>query len=78
MQGSLTGLTTAYIETAEFDPCRDEGHAYAQALAAKGVEVQLNATKGTVHGFDLLVSGSRISKAAIDTRVQFLRACFRS
>lgn len=76
--GDLLGLAPAYIETAEFDPLGDEGIDYARALLSKGVEVALNETKNTVHGFDILVPDSEISKAAIDRRIQFLREIFHS
>lgn len=76
--GNLSDLAPAYIETGEFDPLRDEGAAYAKALTANGVDVVLNETKGTVHGYDLVVPGSKISQAAIQRRVQFLRGIFQS
>jgi len=78
LHGTLSGLARTYVETAEFDPLRDEGHAYAQALLAAGVAVSLNATKGTVHGFDLLAAKSTLSQAALQSRIQFLRECFRA
>ncbi|WP_454642309.1 alpha/beta hydrolase [Bradyrhizobium liaoningense] len=47
----LTGLPTAIIHTAEYDPMRDEGNAYARKLLAAGVAVEHVCHDGMVHNF---------------------------
>ncbi len=47
----LGGLPPALVFTAGFDPLRDEGAAYADAMAAAGVAVAYRCFDDQVHGF---------------------------
>jgi acetyl esterase/lipase len=65
----LSDLPPAYVMTAEFDPLRDEGIAYAQRLMQAGVPAELHCFAGACHGFDLLAPAIDLSRRAVDEQV---------
>jgi len=51
LSASHAGVAPAHIITAEYDPLRDEGHAYYEILKAAGVQVSYHCYKGLMHNF---------------------------
>ena len=74
----LSGLPPAYVVVAGFDPLRDEGEAYAQALRDAGVPVTLRRHSALVHPFINGVTMSDEARAAGHEIVGALRLGLRA
>lgn len=76
--GNLTGLASATVVTAECDPLRDEGEAYAAAMQRAGVDVELRRFDGQVHPF--VAMGGVIDDASVARRyvAERIRSAFGS
>jgi acetyl esterase len=59
---NLAGLAPAVVATAWYDPLRDEGKAYADALAAAGVPTRYHPGAGLIHGYFGLGEASEAAK----------------
>jgi len=72
---SFENMPATYLEVAEFDCLRDEGINFATALQESGVQVELNETMGTVHGFEIAES-SELVHQIIGKRIKALKEGF--
>jgi acetyl esterase/lipase len=69
---SFENLPPAYIETAEFDCLHDDGILYDRLLRDAGIDVTLNETKGTMHGFDI-AQKAPTTLAVMTQRIAFMK-----
>ena len=70
---TLKGLPPAFTITAEFDPLRDEGEAYAARLRENGVTSVLKRYDGVTHGFFGMPGQVDIARRAIADAASALR-----
>jgi acetyl esterase len=70
---ALSGLPRALIITAELDPLRDEGEAYASRLAEEGVETSCVRFHGMFHGFFSMLTVLPEARRAMSLVVDHLR-----
>jgi acetyl esterase len=73
----VAGLPKAHIHTAEFDPLRDEGKAYADRLQRGGVEVQYTCHQGMIHHFYAMAGAIPYARTAIKTAGQAIREALK-
>jgi len=73
---SLADLPPALVVTAEYDPLRDEGEAYAARLRAAGVPVAMSRWDGMNHGFFFWVGVVDRAADAMAESCAWLRGVF--
>ncbi len=73
---SLAGLPPAMVITAECDPLRDQGEAYAKRLQEAGVPVTLKRYEGAIHVFFQMGAAIDSGRQAVADAVAALRHAF--
>ena len=74
----LSGLPAAVVVTAEYDPLRDEGRAYAQRLRDAGVTVTADHYQDMAHPFFAFVNVFERSNEAVERVAERIRAAVTS
>lgn len=76
LAGDVSGLPPALVLTAEFDPLRDEGEAYAKRLISSGVQVEGKRYDGMIHGFFWMPGALTQGRKAVEHAANALRTAF--
>lgn len=72
----LSNLPPALVQTAEFDPLRDEGMDYAEQLKKAGNEVQVTEYKGLIHTYFTMPEFMKRCLSAYEEIELFLKQLF--
>ena len=72
----LSSLPPALVITAEYDPLRDEGEAYAARLRKAGIPVRMTRYKGMIHAFPLMRGTIKQEAMVIKEIAEWIHAGF--
>lgn len=65
-------MPKTYIETAEYDCLHDEAIEFAEKLKKEDINVILNESKKTMHGFDM--KNGKITQKAVNKRMELIKS----
>ncbi|WP_217198458.1 alpha/beta hydrolase [Streptomyces buecherae] len=71
--GDLSNLPPAFVEAGSAELFRDEDVAYASRIWAAGGQAELHIWQGAFHGFDVFAPDHEVTRAALATRLSWLR-----
>lgn len=74
---SHAGLPQAYVAAAQYDPLRDDAHAYAEKLRQAGVPAELDPGTGLIHGYLRAMAYCETSRASLARMSSWLERCYR-
>jgi acetyl esterase len=74
LKANLAGVAPAFVATADHDPLRDEGRAYAAALIEAGVDTSFIEMPGTVHGIWVMNGISNAGRELIAHTARWINA----
>ena len=69
--GDVSFMPKTYIETAEYDCLHDEALEFAEKLKKENIDVVVNETKNTMHGFD--IKNGKITRRIINERMELIK-----
>jgi acetyl esterase len=74
----LSGMPSATVITAEYDPLRDEGEAFGEKLKSAGVETTIKRYDGMIHGFFHMQDALEVGREAMQLAAKELRMAFQT
>jgi len=77
LAADLSGVPSATVITAEFDPLRDEGEAFGEKLKAAGIATKVKRYDGMIHGFFHMQDALEAGRAAMQLAATELKTAFQ-